>query len=111
MEKIVTIEGKEIGFKASAGTVRRYRDAFARDLIVDMGTVEEEILKKKIMSSESAKIAENVIYIMAREYDSNIPQITDWLDEFSPYFVYTAIVHVITMWHENTLTLNKSKKK
>lgn len=111
MEKIVNIEGREIGLKASAGTVRRYRDAFGRDLIVDIGQAETEILEKKIMSSESTKIAENVVYIMAKEYDSSIPQIAEWLDDFSPYFVYSAIVHVITMWHENTKTINKSEKK
>lgn len=111
MEEIIKIEGKKIGLKASAGTVRLYRDVFARDLIIDIGTLEEEILKNKQMTMESSAIAENAIYIMAKEYDPELPPINDWLSEFSPYFVYSAIVHVIAMWHRNTATLNKSKKK
>ncbi len=110
MEKIVNIEGKEIGLKASAGTVRAYRDIFGGDLIVDMGTAETDILGNKSMSAESARIAENAVYLMAKEYDSSLPPINEWLSQFSPYFIYSAIVQAINMWHDNTKTLNKSKK-
>lgn len=111
MEKLVIIEGNEIGLKASAGTVRAYRDTFGRDLIVDIGTVEMEILDSKTLTAESAQVAENVVYIMAKEFDKDIPAIREWLDQFSPYFVFSAIVQVINMWRENTRTINSSKKK
>jgi len=111
MEKMVEIEGTEIGLKASAGTVRVYRDCFVRDLIVDMGTLEAELLQQKGLSPESVKIAENVIWVMAHEYDPSIPVIQEWLDQFSPYFIYNAIVQAIYMWRENTATINDSKKK
>lgn len=111
MERLVNIEGQELGLKASAGTVRAYRDTFGRDLIVDIGTVEVDILGSKTLSTDSTMIAENAVYIMAKEYDSSLPPIREWLEQFSPYFIYSAIVHVITMWHENTQTLNNSKKK
>lgn len=111
MEKIVKIEGKEVGLKASAGTVRAYRDQFGRDLIVDIGTLEMEIIGNKTMSIESTKIAENAVYTMAKEYDPEIPPIQKWLEQFSPYFILLAVVHVINMWRENTKTTNTSKKK
>lgn len=110
MVKLVTIEGVEIGLKASAGTVRAYRDAFGRDLIVDMNKVEQEILGSKTLAGESTEIAENVVYLMAKEYNPSIPQLEEWLSQFSPYFIYSAIVHAINMWYENTKTINKSKK-
>lgn len=111
MEKIIKLEGKKIGLKASAGTVRAYRDYFGRDILKDMGELEEEILKRKTMSTETTAIAENVLWIMAREYDPDIPEITEWLGDFSPMFIYEAIVHVIYMWRLNSTTLNKSAKK
>lgn len=111
MEKIVTIEDKEIGLKASAGTVRAYRDIFLSDLIMDIALLEQEIIVNKTMSVESCKIAENVTYTLAKEYDNDIPPIEEWLQQFSPYFVYSAVVHVIAMWKDNTTTLNKSRKK
>ena len=110
MEKLVVIEGVEIGLKASAGTVRAYRDKFGRDLIVDMGKVEQDILGNTTLTGESTEIAENAVYLMAKEYDSSIPKLEEWLDQFSPYFIYSAIVQAINMWHENTKTINKSKK-
>lgn len=111
METLVEIEGKEVGLKASAGTVRAYRDECGRDLILDMGTVEADILGNKTLSIESTAIAENVVYLMAKEYDSELPPIKEWLDQFSPYFVYSAVVHVINMWHKNISTRNETRKK
>lgn len=111
MEKLVKIEGKEVGFKASAGTVRAYRDAFGRDLLLDMNQFETELLQTKSLSVETAPIAENALWIMAKEYDPDIPELEEWLDQFSPYFVYGACVHCINMWTENVKQINSSKKK
>ncbi len=111
MERVIKIEGAEIGLKVSAGTVRTYRELFNRDLITDMATVEDDIIKHKTMSTDSSRTAENLIWLMAKEYDPNIPDIKEWLDSFSPYFIFSAVVYVIGMWRENLVTLNKSKKK
>lgn len=110
MEKIVTIEEKEIGLKCTAGTVRAYRMDFNRDLILDFATVEKKLLKDKDLDKEFQNIAENILWMMAKEYDSSIPEINVWLEQFSPYFVFRAIAHAINMWHENLVTLNNAKK-
>lgn len=110
MEKKIKIEGQEIGIKATAGTVRSYRDNYGRDIIVDIGTLQNEILKNKTLSTESAKVAENVIYTLAKDYDPSLPEIDKWLESFSPYFVYEVIPDVILAWTENMRTLAKSKK-
>lgn len=111
MEKLVEIEGKKFGLKASAGTVCSYRDMFGRDLIVDMGTFESEFLSTQTLSSDTAKICEDAIWLMAKEYDSSIPEKKEWLDQFSPFFIYAACVHAIQMWAENLRQLNQTKKK
>lgn len=111
MEKLIEIEGIEIGFKCSAGTVRTYRMEYGRDLILDIASAEREMLETKQLSAESAKIAEEVVYTMAKEYDPDIVPIKEWLDQFSPYFVYNAAALIIGMWYENTKTLNTPKKK
>ena len=112
MERIVKVAGEKIGLKVSAGTVRAYRDTFGRDLILDMGAVEADILgsKTRTLSASSAEIAENAIYIMAKEFDKSIGSIEEWLEQYSPYFIYGAVVHAIGMWHDNLKTLNESKK-
>lgn len=110
MEKRIKVEDREIGIRASAGTVRSYRDKYGRDIIVDIGTLEKEIFETKELSLEGAKIAENVIYQLAKDYDHGLPDINEWLESFSPYFVYQVIPDVLLMWRENMRTLAQPKK-
>jgi len=114
MEKIVKIEGKEIGLKVTAGTVCTYRDIFGRDLLNDMSLFESELLKNRALSTDTAAIAEKAIWTMAKEYGEehgeDIPQLKEWLDGFSPLFTYNACVHAINMWVEGMKTLNSTKK-
>lgn len=110
MEKRIKVEGIEFGIKASAGTVRSYRDTYGRDIIIDIAALEKEVLETKTLSTDSAKIAENIIYQLAKDYDNTLPEIDKWLESFSPYFVYLAIPEVISAWTANMRTLQKSKK-
>lgn len=111
MERKFEVEGQTIGVKCSAGTVRTYRNLFARDLIQDMVSLEKELVETKTLSAASAEIAENVVYLMAKEYDDTIPAMNEWLSSFSPYFVFNVVAQVIYMWRENLQTINSSKKK
>lgn len=110
MERKFEVEGQTIGAKCSAGTVRTYRNLFARDLIQDMVSLEKELVETKTLSAASAEIAENVVYLMAKEYDDTIPAMNEWLSGFSPYFVFNVVAQVIYMWRENLQTINSSKK-
>ena len=110
MEKLVKLEDKEIGFKCSAGTVRSYRMNFGRDLIIDIANVEKELFANKLLGIESAQCAEEIAYTMAKEYDPDLEPIEEWLDQFSPYFIYTVVSEIIYMWAENIKTLNSTKK-
>lgn len=110
MERVFEVENHKIGVKCSAGTVRTYRNIHGRDLIKDMVDLEKELVETKTLGSETAEIAENVIYIMAKEYDDSIPAIGEWLSNFSPYFVFNVVAQCIYMWRENLQTINSSKK-
>ena len=110
MERKITVENHEIGLKASAGTVRRYRVAFAKDLLTDMGELEADIIATQKLSPNSVGIAEQVAWIMAKEYDPDIPEMEEWLEQFSPYFTFFITPFIITMWRDNLRTLNESKK-
>lgn len=110
MEIEANIEGKKIGLRVTAGTVCTYREIFGRDMILDMSQLEKELLETKALSMETTAIAERAIWIMAKEYDPEIRPMREWLDQFSPFFTYTAAVHIINMWVENLITRNESKK-
>lgn len=111
MERIANIGEYKIGLSVSAGTVREYRSVFGRDIITDIGNVEKEFFEKNDISTESQKVIENVAWVMAKEYDEDIPDISEWLGQFDPFFVFQIIPHVISMWQMNVLSITKSKKK
>lgn len=110
MERIFNIENQNIGVKCSAGTVRSYRNLYGRDLINDMVLLEQELLETRTLTKDSEEIAENVCYLMAKEYDDTLPRIDEWLSEFSPYFVYSIVAQCIYMWRENLKTIETTKK-
>lgn len=110
MEKVVKLEGKQIGFRASAGTVATYRNLFQRDLLIDMGKFEKDILENKMLSIETMDIAEKAVWTMAKEYDDSLPDLSDWLKDFSPYFIHNACIECLNMWIDNIKQLNSSKK-
>lgn len=111
MEKVATLEKKKIGFKASAGTVATYRNLYQRDLLIDMVTVEKDVVEHGKISIEAMEIAEKAVWCMAKEYDDSIPALEEWLKDFSPFFIHNATILCINMWRENVNQLSSSKKK
>lgn len=111
MEKVVTLEKKRIGFRASAGTVATYRSMFQRDLLIDMSSFEEDIKVNGKLSIESLGIAEKAVWIMAKEYDDSIPELEEWYKNFSPFFIHNACIVCLNMWLQNIARMNTSKKK
>lgn len=111
MEKVISIGGKEVGFKATASTTLRYREKFNRDLFKDI----RKLIPK--MSDNDLGVDElecfmKVAYIMAWQYDNTIPNDPDdWLDEFEMFDIYIILPEIIELWGMNTETLEKPKKK
>lgn len=111
MEKIINIGGKDVGFKATASTTKRYREKFNRDLFKDI----EKIIPK--MGDESLGIAdlecfENIAYVMAWQYDNTIPKDPDeWLDQFEMFDIYFILPQIVELWGLNTEQLEIPKKK
>ena len=96
MDKVLTIDGKEVGFRASALTPRLYRHKFGRDIVRDLNQLRkaynkamqakglekppedapedvkaayENAIQDAQMSVVDLEIFENTAWIMARQYD------------------------------------------
>ena len=95
MEKMVKIDGKEVGFRATALTPRIYRHKIGRDMIQDLNKLQEAYNKAMSLPAEETdeesteaqlsaldlEIFENAAYVMAKQYDVNLPNIPEeWLD-------------------------------
>lgn len=114
MEKIIKIGDKEVTMRATAGTPRRYRAIFHRDLMSDMVRLSDKLKKNGETGSEfdnlDLTIFENVAYIMAKQADSSLPDIDAWFDTFDIFDIYQVLPEILSLWGLETETQVQSKK-
>lgn len=125
MDKVLMISGKEVGLRATALTPRLYRHKIGRDIIQDMSQLQKAFAKAAQISKDATdeereaaqlsvmdlEIFENVAFIMARQYDQNIPDTVEaWLDEFDTFSIYEIFPVILELWNLNNKTTSKPKK-
>ena len=120
MRKTVTIDGKEVEFKASAAVPRIYRMKFRRDLFMDLQKVAKSVDKKgKKKDKEESEIPiedlemfENIAYVMAQHADpNNVPtDIMEWLEQFRTFSIYQILPAILELWNLNEETKSQAKK-
>ena len=117
MEKIISINGQEVGFKATARTPSRYRKKFNRDLLKEFRNLNAKYEQAKNdpdveLSGEDLEIFERMAYIMAWQYDNTIPNSPDeWLDQFEMFDIYEVLDQIVGLMVTNETELEKPKKK
>lgn len=139
MDKIVIIDGKEVGFRATALTPRLYRHKIGRDIIRDLNQLKrnyekaidaqniqkpgKDAIEQQVQDYEQAiqdaqlsvmdlEIFENVAFVMARQYDQNIPNTPEeWLEGFAVFSIYEILPDILTLWQLNQQTTSTPKKK
>lgn len=110
MEKTIKIDGKDVKFKATAATIRIYRQLTGRDMLVDMQSLQKT--SNDGMSVEALTIFENVAFVMAKQADPTIPDTADeWLDTFEMFSIYVVLPEIVELWRMNELSTSKAKKK
>lgn len=111
MEKTILISGREVPFKATAATVRVYREKFNRDIFADFAAMTEG-MNNGSMSAISLECFENIAYVMAKQADPNVPDDPDeWLDQFEMLSIYEVLPQIMELWGLNIQTLETPKKK
>ena len=113
--KNITIDDKEVAFKASAAIPRIYRLKFQRDIYKDLHSLEKAIGDSKEENSNldmfSLEMFENIAYIMAKHADSSIPDTPEeWLDNFNTFSIYQVLPQLIELWGLNVKTDVEAKK-
>lgn len=112
MEKIIKIDGREVKFKASAATIRLYRQNTGRDMLLDINKLQESAGSGNGLSAEALNLFEDIAYTMAKQADDSIPDSADeWLDSFEMFSIYLVLPQIIELWRLNELTTTTPKKK
>lgn len=127
MDRVIQIDGKEVGLKATALTPRLYRHKFGRDMVSDMTKLKKAYRKATSLPDDATQeekedaqlsaldleIFENAAWIMAMQYDAkkvaNTPD--EWLDGFAVFSIYEVLPVIIELWQLNNATTSESKKK
>ena len=116
MTQKITIDGKEVSFRASAAIPRIYPIKFHRDIYKDLKELEKNIDGKtgeeSTLDMFSLEMFENIAYVMAKHADNSIPDSPEeWLDEFNTFSIYQVLPEIIKLWGLNTEMSVESKKK
>ena len=116
IERVITISGQEVPFRASATTPRLYRAKFKRDIFRDLTKLEGAYSKRTEdgdeLQIEDLEIFENLAYIMALQADPSIPAtIDEWLDRFDIFSIYQVLPQILELWGENLMTEVEAKKE
>lgn len=117
MVKTIQIDGKEIEFKATAATPRVYRQAFGRDIYIDLTTLYEDMSKDEPLSVESLSTYENISFVMAMQAEGKAinretvnEDMNEWLDQFDTFSIYKIVPQIMELWRLNTEQTATPKK-
>ncbi len=102
MEKTIQIDGKNINFRCTAATLRRYRNQFNREFLSDLSKL---CNVKEDMSDFSFEPFENIVWAMAKTADNSIPDVQTWLDSFTDF----SVIDVFTQLQDIIINSLKSK--
>ncbi|MBQ1294601.1 MAG: hypothetical protein IIY21_11215 [Clostridiales bacterium] len=117
MDKVVSIDGKDVKFRATARTPRLYRALIGRDMISDMNKLMKSYERKQKNEDDldviDLQIFEDVAYIMARHANPEMEEknADDWLDTFDMFSIYEILPHILELWAVNTKQTSTPKKK
>ena len=117
MDKTITIDGREVKFRATARTPRLYRMLVGRDMISDMNKLKKAFDKRQTDGDDldiaNLQIFEDTAYVMARHADPDMKEKTadEWLDTFNMFSIYEVLPHILELWAVNTKQTSQSKKK
>ena len=112
MEKIISIDGKNIRFRSTAGTLMRYRNNFGRDFIKDIVALEKKFKTVKTGQSQFELIEldmfEKIAWSMAKTANNNTPDIEHWLDDFESFSIMQILPEIMELLVGN---LNQESQK
>lgn len=110
MRKTINIAGKDVELKATASTIRKYRNWFGRDLLVDFKKIEKASRGGTEATTDIIEIIEDLTYVMARQADPTIPgNVDDWLDSFDAFPIQDFAFDVIQLWADSLKVKVESK--
>lgn len=104
MKRTITIDDQEVTFVATAKTPLLYKQWTGADLFLDLNKLQSE-------QSIALEVFSRLAYVMARQADSGIGDMDEWLDGFGMFSLYSALPQLADMWSVEMQSTSVPKKK
>lgn len=112
MEKVITIDGKDIKCRCSAATYIKYRNVFKEDLFTQLQESAKNFGDEGMIPEGTVAILLQAAYIMALQGDKNEKRnFEEWLDQFELMGTVNGIQGVYELLLGNQITIDEAKKK
>lgn len=115
MEKILTIDGRQVKFKSTGAFLLKYKAQFGRDALQDifklLNAVNIETHEIKDISALDLEVFYNLVWTLAKTADHSLPPPMEWLDTFSEFPLVDIIPEVLDMILSCLQSTAVSKKK
>lgn len=114
MEKILTIDGRQVKFKSTGAFILRYKAQFGRDALQDIFKLQNAIDNNGQIQDVSAldlEIIYNLVWVLAKTADPSIPPPMEWLDTFGEFPLAEIVPEVIDLIFSSLGTTVEPKKK
>ena len=113
MEKVISVGGKDIRFRASGLTPKLYRQKYGREFFADAQKLAKAYMDpEKEYDIPDLECFERLAYIMAWQGDPSIPDDPDeWLDSLDGLVIYQVLPEVIGLWGASATQTAEPKKK
>ncbi|PKM67072.1 MAG: hypothetical protein CVU95_08280 [Firmicutes bacterium HGW-Firmicutes-2] len=114
MEKIITIDGRDIKFKSTGATLLRYKAQFRRDALQDIFKIEKAFNKETNeieIDKFDLEVFYNLIWTLAKTANNDIGDPITWLDTFSEFPLMDIIPQTMDLLMATIKPTVNSKKK
>ena len=114
MEKILTIDGRQVRFKSTGAFLLRYKAQFGRDALRDIFKLQDAVDSKNRIKNIDAldlEVFYNLVWTLAKTADPSIPPPLEWLDEFSEFPLMDIIPEIIDLIFSSLGATVEPKKK
>ncbi|WP_089610089.1 hypothetical protein [Dehalobacterium formicoaceticum] len=114
MEKILTIDGRQVKFKSTGAFLLKYKAQFGRDALQDLYKLQTAIDKNnEIINVEALdlEVMYNIAWSLAKTADPSLPPPIEWLDTFSEFPLNDIIPELQEMIQRCLSSTVSSKKK
>jgi hypothetical protein len=114
MEKILTIDGRQVRFKSTGAFLLRYKAQFGRDALQDIFKLQDAVDSKNRIKNIDAldlEVFYNLVWTLAKTADPSIPPPLEWLDTFGEFPLAEIVPEVIDLIFSSLGTTVEPKKK